>query len=129
MDVVRSGQVTARGTVAGSIGEPVVDLLVSASDVSAGDVDAIQVAGAVHADRRQIVLKPLAVDTAAAHLEMRGSIGFARMESTGEFDVRIDDPGRLAPIVPADWRPRDRSRPKDRGAAGSIGPRVRATDR
>ena len=105
VDVVRSGHVTARGTVAGSIGEPVVDLLVSASDVSAGDVDAIQVAGAVHADRRQIVLKPLAVDTAAAHLEMRGSIGFARMESTGEFDVRIDEPGRLAPIVPADWRP------------------------
>ena len=105
VDVVRSGHVTARGTVAGSIGEPVVDLLVSASDVSAGDVDAIQVAGAVHADRRQIVLKPLAVDTAAAHLEMRGSIGFARMESTGEFDVRIDGPGRLAPIVPADWRP------------------------
>ena len=27
------------------------------------------------------------------------------MESTGEFDVRIDEPGRLAPIVPADWRP------------------------
>ena len=105
VDVVRSGQVTARGTVAGSIGEPVVDLLVSASDVSAGDVDAIRVAGAVHADRRQIVLKPLAVDTAAAHLEMRGSIGFARMESTGEFDVRIDGPGRLAPIVPAEWRP------------------------
>ena len=105
VDVVRSGHVTARGTVAGSIGEPVVDLLVSASDVSAGDVDAIQVAGAVHADRRQMVLKPLAVDTPAGHLEMRGSIGFARMESTGEFDVRIDGPGRLAPIVPADWRP------------------------
>ncbi len=51
------------------------------------------------------MLKPLAVDTAAAHLEMRGSIGFAGMESTGEFDVRIDGPGRLAPIVPADWRP------------------------
>ena len=105
VDVVRSGQVTARGTVAGSIGEPVVDLLVSASDVSAGDVDAIQVTGALHADRKQIVLKPLAVDTAAAHLEMRGSIGFAGVESTGEFDARIDEPGRLAPIVPAEWRP------------------------
>jgi hypothetical protein len=55
VDVVRSGQVTARGTVAGSIGEPVVDLLVSASHVSAGEVDAIQVTGTVHADRRQIV--------------------------------------------------------------------------
>ena len=105
VDVVRSGQVTARGTVAGSIGEPVVDLLVSASDVSVGDVDAIRVAGALRADRRQIVLKPLAVDTAAAHLEMRGSIGFAGTESTGEFDVRIDEPGRLASIVPAEWRP------------------------
>ena len=105
VDVVRSGQVTARGTVAGSIGEPLVDLLVSARDVSAGDVDAIQMTGAVHADRRQIVLKPLAVDTAAAHLEMRGSIGFARMETTGEFDVQIDGPGRLASIVPADWQP------------------------
>ena len=50
VDVVRSGHVTARGTVAGSIGEPVVDLLVSARDVSAGGVDAIQAAGAVHAD-------------------------------------------------------------------------------
>ncbi len=105
VDVVRSGHVTVRGTVAGSISEPVVDLLVSASEVSAGDLDAIQVAGAVHADRRQIVLKPLAVDTAAAHLEMRGSIGFARRESTGEFEARIDGPGRLAPIVPAAWRP------------------------
>jgi outer membrane protein insertion porin family len=105
VDVVRSGQVTARGTVAGSIGEPVVALLVSASDVSAGDVDAIQVTGEVHADRRQMVLKSLAADTAAAHLEMRGSIGFARLESTGEFDVRVDGPGGLASIVPADWRP------------------------
>ena len=105
VDVVRSGHVTARGIVAGSIGEPVVDLLVSARDVSGGDMDAIQVTGAVHVDRRQIVLKPLAVDTAAAHMELRGSIGFARMESTGEFDVRIDGPGRLAPMVPADWRP------------------------
>ncbi len=105
VDVVRSGHVTARGTIAGSIGEPVVDLLVSGSDVSAGGVDAIQVAGAVHADRRQIVLKPLAVDTAGAHLEMRGSIGFARMETTGEFDVHVDGPGRLAPMVPAEWRP------------------------
>jgi autotransporter translocation and assembly factor TamB len=50
-------------------------------------------------------VKPLAVDTADAHLEMRGSLGFARMESTGEFDVRIDEPGRLAPLVPADWHP------------------------
>ena len=105
VDVVRSGQVTAHGTVAGSISDPVVDLLVSASDVSAGEVDAIQVTGAVHADRKQIVLKPLAIDTADAHLEMRGSIGFAHMESTGEFDVRIDGPGRLAPFVPADWHP------------------------
>ena len=51
------------------------------------------------------MLKPLAVDTAAAHLEMRGSIGFAQMESAGDFDLRIDGPGGLAPIVPADWRP------------------------
>ena len=105
VNVVRSGHVTARGIVAGSIGEPVVDLLVSAGDVSAGDVDTIQVAGAVHADRRQIVLKPLAVDAPAGHLEMRGSIGFARMESTGEFEARIDRPDKLAPMVPADWRP------------------------
>jgi len=27
------------------------------------------------------------------------------MESTGEFDVRIDGPGRLAPIIPSNWRP------------------------
>ena len=105
VDVVRSGHVATRGTVAGSIGEPVVDLLVSATNVSAGDLDAIQVAGAVHADRRQIVLKPVTVDTAAAHLELRGSIGFAGMESAGEFDVRIDGPGRLAPAIPAAWRP------------------------
>jgi autotransporter translocation and assembly factor TamB len=105
VDVVRSGRVTARGTVAGSIGEPAVDLLVSAHDVSAGDVDAIRVAGVLRADRRQIVLKPLAVDTADAHLELRGSIGLAVTETTGEFDVRIDEPGRLAPIVPAEWRP------------------------
>ena len=105
VDVVRSGYVTARGTVAGSIGAPVVDLLVSAGDVSAGDVEAIQVSAAVRADRTQIVLKPLAVDTDTAHLEMRGSIGFAHTESAGEFDLRIDGPGGLASIVPADWRP------------------------
>ena len=105
VDVVRSGNVTARGTVAGSIGAPVVDLLVSAGDVSAGDVEAIQVSAAVRADRTQIVLKPLAVDTDTAHLEMRGSIGFAHMESAGEFDLRIDGPGGLASIVPANWRP------------------------
>ncbi len=105
VDVVRSGNVTAHGTVAGSIGAPVVDLLVSAADVSAGDVDAIQVSAAVRADRTQIVLKPLAVDTDTAHLEMRGSIGFAHMESAGEFDLRIDGPGGLASIVPANWRP------------------------
>ena len=105
VDVVRSGYVTARGTVAGSIGAPVVDLLVSAGDVSAGDVDAIQVSAAVRADRTQIVLKPLAVHTDTAHLEMRGSIGFAHKESAGEFDLRIDGPGGLASIIPADWRP------------------------
>jgi outer membrane protein insertion porin family len=105
VDIVRSGYVTTRGTVAGSIGAPVVDLLVSAGDVSAGAVDAIQVSAAVRADRTQIVLTPLAFDTDTAHLEMRGSIGFAHMESAGEFDLRIDGPGRLASIVPADWRP------------------------
>ena len=36
---------------------------------------------------------------------MRGSIGFAHMESTGEFDARIDGPGGIAPIIPAEWRP------------------------
>ena len=102
---VRSGHATARGTLTGSIGEPVVDLLVTASDVSAGGVDAIQVAGALHADRRQIVFMPLTVDAADAHLEMQGSIGFAHMDSTGKFDVRIDGPGGLAPFVPTDWRP------------------------
>ena len=101
---VRSGQLTARGTITGSIGEPVVDLAVAASDVSAGTVDAIRIAGAVHADRRQLVLKPLAVDTAAAHLEMRGSIGIAPTESAGEFEVRIHDPRRRLPVAP-EWRP------------------------
>ncbi len=105
VDIVRSGSVTARGTVAGSIGAPVVDLLVSASNVSAGNVEAIQVSAAVRADRTQIVLKPLAVDTDTAHLEMRGSIGIAHRESAGEFDLRIDGPGGLASIVPADWLP------------------------
>ena len=105
VDVVRSGNVTARGTVAGSIGAPVVDLLVSAGDVSAGDVEAIQVSAAVRADRTQMVLKPLTVDTDTAHLEMRGSVGFAHTESAGEFDLRIDGPGGLASIVPPDWRP------------------------
>ena len=105
VDVVRSGYVTARGTVAGSIGAPVVDLLVSAGDVSAGDVDAIQVSAAVRADRTQIVLKPLAVHTETAHLEMRGSIGVAHKESGGEFDLRIDGPGELTSIIPPGWRP------------------------
>ena len=72
--------------------------------MSAGDVDAIRIAATVHADRRQAVLKPLTVDTASAHLAMRGSIGFAPAESTGEFDVRIDEPGRLVPVA-AEWRP------------------------
>ena len=105
VDVVRSGHVTARGTVAGSIGAPVVDLLVSAGDVSAGDVEGIQVSATLRADPTHIVLRPLSVDTDGAHLEMRGSVDFAHTESAGEFDLRIDGPGGFASIVPADWRP------------------------
>ena len=59
LDVVRAGRVTASGTVGGSIVEPVVDAVVSATGVSAGRVDAIQAAGTVHVDRRQMVLKPV----------------------------------------------------------------------
>jgi outer membrane protein insertion porin family len=104
-DSLRSGQLTARGTVSGSIGEPNVDVLVGANTVSVADVDDIRIAGAVHADRRRIELKSLTIDTTAAHVEMRGSIGLAKPETVGEFDVRIDDPGRLASFLPADWRP------------------------
>ena len=73
--------------------------------MSAGDVDDVEITGAVQADRRQIVVKQLTADTAGAHAEIRGSVGFAHLESTGEFDVRIDGPGRFAAIVPAVWRP------------------------
>ena len=104
VDVVRSGQLAARGTVGGSIGEPVVDLAVSATDVSAGDVNAIRIAAMVHADRRRVALKPLTADTPSGHLALRGSIGFAPAESAGEFDLRIDEPGRFLPIA-AVWRP------------------------
>ena len=36
---------------------------------------------------------------------MRGSIGVAHMERAGDFNLRIDGPGELASIVPANWRP------------------------
>ena len=105
LDVVRAGRFTARGTVGGSIVEPVVDAFVSAAGVSAGRVDAIQAAGTVHVDRRQMVLKHVAIDAPGGHLELQGLIGFARAEGAGAFEARIDQLGRLAPMVPPDWRP------------------------
>ena len=96
-----AGRFTARGTVGGSIIEPVVDAFVSAAGVSAGRVDAIQAAGTVHVDRRQMVLKHVAIDAPGGHLELQGSMGFARAEGAGAFEARIDQLGGLALDGPA----------------------------
>ena len=104
MDVVRSGHVTARGTVAGTIGAPVADLFVAAGDVSAGDVEGIQVSAAVRADRTHILLKPLAVDTDSrapgdARIGWLRTLGERRrVRPAGRRPWRacVDRPGRLA---------------------------------